>query len=41
MTFLFPGLLLLVVPLLFLYFWRGRSAGLAVPRASPRCSRLR
>ena len=28
MTFLFPGLLLLVVPLLFLYFWRGRSAGL-------------
>jgi Mg-chelatase subunit ChlD/uncharacterized membrane protein len=27
MTFLFPGLLLLVVPLLFLYFWRGRSAG--------------
>src|SRR5262245_34342121 len=28
MTFLFPGLLLLIVPLLFLYFWRGRSAGL-------------
>ena len=27
MTFLFPGLLLLIVPLLFLYFWRGRSAG--------------
>ena len=28
MTFLFPGLLLLIVPLLFLYFWRGRSPGL-------------
>ena len=28
MTFLFPGLLLLIVLLLFLYFWRGRSAGL-------------
>jgi hypothetical protein len=28
MTFLFPGLLLLLVPLLFVYFWRGRSAGL-------------
>jgi len=28
MTFLFPGLLLLIVPLLFLYVWRGRSAGL-------------
>jgi Mg-chelatase subunit ChlD len=28
MTFLFPGLLLLIVPLLFLYFWRGRAAGL-------------
>src|SRR5688572_3761922 len=28
MTFLYPGLLLLVVPLLFLYFWRGRASGL-------------
>jgi Mg-chelatase subunit ChlD len=28
MTFLFPGLLLLIVPLLFVYFWRGRSVGL-------------
>ena len=28
MTFLFPGLLLLIVPLLFLYFWRGQSPGL-------------
>jgi Mg-chelatase subunit ChlD len=27
-TFLFPGLLLLVVPLLVVYFWRGRSAAL-------------
>ena len=28
MTFLYPELLLLAVPLLFLYFWRGRTAGL-------------
>ena len=28
MTLLYPGLALLVVPLLFLYFWRGRSVGL-------------
>ena len=28
MTFLFPGLLLLIVPLLFVYFWRGRATGL-------------
>ena len=27
-SFLFPELLLLVVPLLFLYFWRARSSGL-------------
>ena len=25
-SFLFPGLLLLIVPLLFVYFWRGRAA---------------
>ena len=27
-SFLFPGLLLLIVPLLFVYFWRGRAAAL-------------
>src|SRR6185436_9344132 len=25
---LFPGLLLLIVPLLVIYFWRGRSSGM-------------
>ena len=43
---LFPELLLLIVPLLFVYFWRGRSpasAGLvrivilAILRSSRRC----
>jgi Mg-chelatase subunit ChlD len=27
-SFLFPGLLLLIVPLLFVYFWRGRASAL-------------
>jgi hypothetical protein len=25
---LYPGLLLLIVPMLVVYFWRGRSAGI-------------
>ena len=28
LSFLYPELLLLIVPLLFLYFWRGRAASL-------------
>ena len=31
---LFPELLLLIVPLLFVYFWRGRSPGSAGQFAS-------
>ena len=32
-SLLFPELLLLIVPLLFLYFWRGRSSGARRHRA--------